>query len=178
MKNAMLIFAALALSPIAAYAHDDAHQGMMPGMAHGMAASGHAEGDGHAQVVGEPGNPDKISRAIRVVMSDDMKLTPAKIEVRRGETIRFVLMNTGQVKHEMVLASMAELKEHAALMRKYPGMEHADANMATVAPGETGQLIWQFTKTGTYEFACLQPGHFEAGMMGEVSVKQAPQHGG
>lgn len=171
MKTRMLILAALALAPMAVYAHDDAHQAMMPGMMHGMAESGHAEDGGHAQGVGKPGNPKKVSRAIPVVMSDDMKFTPAQINVKRGETIRFVLRNAGRIKHEMVIASMAELRQHAELMRRFPGMEHADPNMVTLDPGETGELIWQFTKAGTFDFACLQPGHFEAGMMGTVSVK-------
>lgn len=170
MKTGMLMLAALALTPIAVYAHDDSHQATMPGM-HGMAEVGHAEDGGTVHGVGKPGDPNKVSHAIQVVMSDDMKFTPAQINVKRGETIRFVVRNAGQVKHEMVIGSMAELKQHAALMRKMPGMEHADPNMVTLAPGESGELIWQFTKAGRFDFACLQPGHFEAGMMGTVSVK-------
>lgn len=175
MKNAMLVLAALALSPTAAYAHDDAHQGMMqgmmPGMAHGKAGGGHSGDGGHAQGVGKPGDPKKVSRTIDVLMSDEMKFTPASIDVKRGQTIRFVLGNVGQARHEMVLGSMAELKQHAEMMRKMPGMEHDDPNMTTLAPGETGELIWQFTRAGTFDFACLQPGHFEAGMIGKVLVK-------
>ncbi len=175
MKTGILVFAALALFPIAIYAHDDAHQGMMPGMmpgmTHGMAGGGHDQDGGHAQGVGRPGDPKKVSRTIQVRMSDDMKFTPAQINVKRGETVKFMLRNAGQVKHEMVIGSMAELKEHAALMRRFPGMEHADPNMVTLDPGESGELIWQFTKAGSFDFACLQPGHFEAGMKGAVSVK-------
>lgn len=170
MKARMLLLAALGLTTVAACAHDDAHKGMMHGM-HGMAGTGHEEDGGHAQGVGKPGNPNQVSRAIRVVMSDDMKFTPASIDVKRGETIRFLLRNAGGIKHEMAIGSIAELKQHAALMRRFPGMEHADPNMVTLAPGESGELIWQFTKAGTFDFACLQPGHFEAGMIGEVSVK-------
>src|SRR5512140_3896506 len=111
----MLMLAALALSPIAGYAHDDAHQGMMPGTTHGAAEGGHKEGGGHTQGPGKPGDPNRVSRTIRVVMSDDMKFTPAKIVVRRGETIRFMLRNAGRIKHEMVIGPMAELKQHAEL---------------------------------------------------------------
>ena len=174
MKARMLMLAALALTPIAAYALDDGHQGMMSGMIHGMhgmAEGEHAEDGGHANAVGKPGDPKKVSRAIQVRMSDDMKFTPAKIDVKRGETIRFVLKNAGQIKHEMVIGSMAELKQHADLMRRMPGMEHADPNQVTLAPGKTGELIWQFTKAGSIDFACLEPGHFDAGMKGAVSVK-------
>ena len=175
MKLRTIIFAALALIPIAVSARDDAQQGMMPGMMHGMmhgkAEGGHSEDGGHAQDVGKPGDPRKVSRAIQVLMDDGMKFTPAKVNVKRGETIKFVVRNAGQIKHEMVIGSMAELKQHAELMRKIPGMEHADSNMVTLDPGETGELVWQFTKAGTFDFACLQPGHFEAGMMGKVSVR-------
>jgi len=175
MKARMLILAALALTPFAGYAHEDTHQGtmqgMMPGMMHGKAEDGHAEDGGHGEGAGKPGDPKKVSRAIRVVMSDDMKFTPANIDVKRGETIRFVLRNAGRIKHEMVIGSMAELKQHAEMMRRMPGMEHADANMVTLAPGQSGELIWQFTQSGIVDFACLQPGHFEAGMKGAVSVK-------
>lgn len=171
MKLRTIIFAALALTRVGAYAHDDAHQGMTPGTMHGMAEGGHSADGGHAQGVGKPGDPKKVSRAIQVVMSDDMKFTPANINVKRGETIKFVVKNAGQIKHEMVIGSMAELKEHAEMMRKMPGMEHTEPNQVTLDPGKTGALIWQFTKAGTFDFACLQPGHFEAGMMGKISVK-------
>jgi uncharacterized cupredoxin-like copper-binding protein len=82
-----------------------------------------------------------------------------------------VVRNAGSIKHEMVIGTMAELKQHAALMRRFPGMEHSDPNMITLAPGKSGELIWQFTQGGSFDFACLEPGHFEAGMIGEVSVK-------
>ena len=127
---------------------------------------------GHSADLGEPGDPEKTSRTIEVQMSDAMRFSPASIKVRRGQTIKFVLRNTGQVKHEMVLGTIKELKEHAALMQKFPDMEHADPNMVTVEPGQTGELVWRFTKAGAFDFACLQPGHFEAGMVGKVAVKR------
>ena len=171
MKARMFMLAALASIPIAAYAHDDAHQGMMPGMMHGNIEGGHSGDSGHALGMGKPGDSKKVSRAIQVVMSDDMKFTPANINVKRGETIRFVVSNAGRIKHEMIIGSTAELKQHAELMRKMPGMEHADSNQVTLDPGKSAELVWQFTEPGTVDFACLQPGHFEAGMMGTVSVK-------
>jgi len=130
------------------------------------------EHEGHAATLGEPGKPEKVSRTIEVQMSDAMRFTPSSFKVKRGQTIRFVLTNTGQVKHEMVLGTIKELKEHAALMQKFPDMEHADPNMVTVEPGKTGELVWRFTKAGTFDFACLQPGHFEAGMVGKIAVKR------
>ena len=123
-------------------------------------------------VMGRPGDPEKISRTIKVEMSDTMRFTPSRITARRGQTIKFVVTNTGKVRHEMVLGTAGELKAHAALMRKFPEMEHADPNQITVEAGKTVERVWQFTQAGTVDFACLEPGHFEAGMVGKVEVTQ------
>jgi len=120
---------------------------------------------------GQEGNPKKVTRTIQVEMADTMRFTPGNVVVKRGETVRFVVRNGGQVLHEMVLGTKQALAEHAALMRKFPGMEHADANMAHVKPGTSGEIVWQFTKAGEFQFACLLPGHFEAGMVGQLVVK-------
>ena len=120
---------------------------------------------------GQPGDPAKVSRSIAIDMNDTMRYNPARIGVKRGETIRFVVKNSGQLKHEVVLGTIKELREHAALMKKFPEMEHADPNQLAVEPGTTGELVWQFTKYGTFDFACLQPGHYEAGMHGKIAVK-------
>ena len=120
---------------------------------------------------GVAADPAKAKRTIRVDMSDEMRFTPAAITVKQGEVVRFVAHNKGKVLHEMVLGTMDELKEHAELMRKFPGMEHDEPHMAHVNPGKSGEIGWRFTKTGTYFFACLIPGHFEAGMIGKVVVE-------
>jgi uncharacterized cupredoxin-like copper-binding protein len=120
---------------------------------------------------GRAADPKKANRTIRVDMSDRMRFSPAELEVRRNDTVRFVVKNSGKQMHEMVLGTMQELKEHAELMRKHPGMEHDESWMAHVAPGKTADLGWQFTKPGTYYYGCLIPGHFEAGMMGKVVVR-------
>ena len=119
---------------------------------------------------GRQGDPGKATRTIRVRMTDDMRFTPAAIVVKRGETIRFVVGNDGKVLHEMVLGTKKAIAEHAEAMKKFPGMEHADANMAHVQPGRRGEIVWQFTQPGAFAFACLQPGHYEAGMVGGVTV--------
>jgi uncharacterized cupredoxin-like copper-binding protein len=130
------------------------------------------QSDGHAATLGKPGDPDKITRDVQVEMNDTMRFKPASIQVKRGETIRFIVRNVGKMKHEMVLGTIKELKEHAELMRKFPEMEHADPNQVSVDPGMTGELVWQFTRAGTFDFACLVPGHFEAGMVGKVRVSR------
>ena len=125
----------------------------------------------HAAALGEAGDPTKVSRTMEVEMNDSMRFKPSSISIKRGETVRFVVKNGGKMKHEMVLGSISELKEHAALMLKFPEMEHVDPNQVSVEPGKTGELVWKFTKAGKFDFACLQPGHFEAGMRGKIAVR-------
>jgi uncharacterized cupredoxin-like copper-binding protein len=120
---------------------------------------------------GQEGDPRKVVRTIEVNMADTMRFVPADVTVRRGETIRFVVRNQGRVLHEMVLGTQEAIAEHAELMKKFPEMEHADPHMAHVRPGRSGEIVWQFTRPGEFRFACLQPGHFEAGMVGKVTVK-------
>jgi uncharacterized cupredoxin-like copper-binding protein len=119
---------------------------------------------------GRAADPKKAKRTVRVDMTDQMRFHPAEITVKRGEIVRFVPVNKGQVLHEMVLGTMDDLKKHAELMRKHPGMEHDEPHMAHVAPGKRGEMGWRFTKTGEFYYGCLIPGHFEAGMIGKVKV--------
>ena len=168
MKKVFCILA-LAAVPVTGMAdgnhnHGKPQGGGQPAM-HGMH---HGSGDG---AVGRPGDPAKVARTIEIVMGDDLRFTPAQIKVKAGETIRFFLRNTGKTEHELVIGSMAELKEHADMMRAHPDMKHDEPNMARVAPGKRGGLVWQFTKAGTVDFACLLPGHFEGGMRGQVRVE-------
>lgn len=162
MKIASAILISLLVAG-AAYAHGDE--------THAKAQS-HEETDGHAVALGQPGNLAKATRTVEIRMSDAMRFTPASIKVKKGETIRFVVKNEGRLKHEMVLGSLAELKEHAKTMAKFPEMEHDDPNAISVEPGMTGELVWRFTKAGSFDFACLVPGHFEAGMQGKISVRR------
>jgi uncharacterized cupredoxin-like copper-binding protein len=104
-------------------------------------------------------------------MADTMRFSPMEISVKRGETVRLVAKNTGKVMHEMVLGTMQELKEHSELMRKHPGMEHDEPHMAHVKPGKSAPVVWEFTKAGEFYYGCLMPGHFEAGMVGKITVK-------
>jgi len=120
---------------------------------------------------GKAGDPKKVTRTVTFHMSDKMRFDPSRITVKRGETIRFVAKNDGKLLHEMVFGTTKELKEHAELMKKFPDMEHDEPYMTHVAPGKTGEIIWQFTKAGEFDFACLISGHYDAGMTGKVIVK-------
>lgn len=128
-------------------------------------------GQSHKAAVGIPGQSADAKRTVKVAMTDAMRFNPSSIKVKKEETVRFVVTNSGKLKHEMVLGSMSDLKKHADMMRKNPEMEHAEENMVSVEPGKSGELIWKFTAAGKVDFACLQPGHFEAGMKGKVAVK-------
>ena len=135
--------------------------------ASGNHAGGHSEDE---SAIGNEGSEKKVTRTVKVDMKDTMRFTPANITVKQGETVRFLITNSGKLKHEFVLGTEDELKEHAEAMKKNPEMEHADANMLTLLPGKKGKIVWQFTKPGKVDFACLQPGHYESGMRGEVTV--------
>ena len=120
---------------------------------------------------GREGDPKQVVRTIAVDMSDAMRFSPAVIAINQGETVRFLVRNSGKTMHEMVIGSMKELKDHAEMMNKHPGMEHDEPYMAHVAPGKTEQMIWQFNRSGRFHFGCLVPGHLEAGMLGTIHVK-------
>jgi uncharacterized cupredoxin-like copper-binding protein len=120
---------------------------------------------------GREGDPKKGSRTVRIDMSDKLRFTPASLAIKRGDTVKFVVKNSGKLMHEMVLGTMQELKEHAEMMGKHPTMEHDEPYMTHVAPGKTETMVWQFTRAGEFHFGCLVPGHFEAGMVGRIVVK-------
>ena len=116
------------------------------------------------------GEAKDVKRTITLAMSDTMRFTPDKIEVKQGETVRISLKNTGKILHEMVIGTKKELEEHAALMVKFPTMEHDEPYMAHIPPGKTGEIIWTFNRPGEFDFACLMAGHYQAGMVGKIKV--------
>lgn len=119
---------------------------------------------------GIAGDAKAVSRTIPLTMSDSMRFTPDKLDIQQGETIKFVIKNAGKMMHELVIGTKKDLDEHAALMVKFPGMEHEEPYMAHVGPGKTGQIIWTFNKAGNFDFACLIAGHYQAGMVGKITV--------
>lgn len=120
---------------------------------------------------GIAGDAKAVSRTIAISMIDQMRFAPDRIEVRQGETIRFVLRNDGKLMHEFVIGTKKELDEHAALMVKFPNMEHDEPYMSHVASGNTGDVIWKFNRAGDFDFACLIAGHYQAGMVGTIKVR-------
>jgi uncharacterized cupredoxin-like copper-binding protein len=152
----------LALAAGAAVAHEN----------HGAKKPAAAAAKKEQQPWGIAGDKKDVARTIEIAMTDDMRFSPSTIQVKEGETVRFVVANKGKVMHEMVIGDKKTLDEHAALMRKFPNMEHDEPHMAHVGAGKKGDLIWKFNRAGDFDFACLIPGHYEAGMVGKIKVSK------
>ena len=139
-------------------------------------ATGAAGPKGHTHATfnaGAPGDPKKPFRVVEVRATEGngtMAFDPPKIVVEQGEQIKFVIRNSGELAHEFMLDSFEANKKHAIAMQKNPEMEHDDPNGKRVETKKEADLIWRFTKRGTFEYACLIPGHYEAGMKGVVEV--------
>ena len=161
--RSVVLGTALALGAGAAWSHGGSHEKKPAAKA--------AHVNAEEQVFGRAGDPKRVSRTIQVGMDDTMHFTPGDILVKRGDTIRFVVRNDGKIMHEMVIGTMKELREHAELMRKFPEMEHEEPYMAHVSPGKRDEIVWQFTHAGEFFYACLIPGHLEAGMIAKITVK-------
>lgn len=138
--------------------------------ASGNHAGGHGHEDSGETAIGKPGVAAKASRTVTIEMGDNMRFAPSNIQVKQGETVRFIVKNAGQVKHELSLGTEKELLEHLEQMKKFPDMEHDEPSKVTLQPGKQGDIVWQFTKAGAVNFACLIPGHYEAGMKGSIKV--------
>lgn len=124
---------------------------------------------------GRPGKASAVTRTIDISMGDDMRFKPDRVDIKQGEIIRFKLKNTGTMPHEMVLGTADEIREHAEMMKKMPGMQHSDPSMVRVQSGQSGEIIWDFDLAGDFQFACLIPGHREAGMTGAIHVTESSQ---
>lgn len=157
----VLVAAALAWISAPAFAHGDAKHVKKAGKPIST----------EEKPFGREGDPRNVKRTVRVGMADTMRFSPAELTIKRGETVKIIATNNGKLMHELVIGTMQELKEHAELMKKHPGMEHEEPYMAHVAPGKSETIVWQFTKAGEFFFGCLVAGHFEAGMIGKVVVK-------
>ena len=164
--------------------HTSQHRRLLTVTLIGLGATGLARAHGdqdHAKPAGPvrkeqtdwgiAGEARAVRRTIDVRMGDDMRFSPDRIDVRQGETLRFRVRNTGKAMHEFVIGTKAENAKHAALMVKFPDMEHDEPYMAHVPPGQTGEIVWTFNRAGSFEFACLIAGHYQAGMVGSIQVR-------
>ena len=122
---------------------------------------------------GIAGDAKAVTRTVRITMLDTMRFSPDRVEVKLGETIRFAHKNDGGQLHEFVIGTPEENEAHAALMLKFPGMEHSEPYMAHVGAGKTGEIVWTFNRPGEFDYACLIAGHYQAGMKGKIIVAAA-----
>jgi len=144
-------------------------------------------------MIGEKGDPSKIDRTIEIEMYDNYYY-PTQIEVKKGETIKFIVKNLGELVHEYNIGTkemhikhqpeMAKLVEHEILLadkidhekmkkmsKKDHSLGHSHANSVLLEPNETGEIIWRFSKDISLEMACNMPGHYETGMVGKINIK-------
>ncbi|MBV7571934.1 cupredoxin family protein [Pseudomonas sp. PDM32] len=154
---------------------------------------------GHAYDFGQPAPAANATRSVELVMGD-MSFTPKAIDIKAGETVRFVLVNKGQLLHEFNLGDAAMHARHQQEMLQMQqggmltptgmkamdhgsmagmdhgkmdhGMKHDDPNSVLVEPGKTAELTWTFSEATGLEFACNIPGHYQAGMVGKLTVSQ------
>ena len=159
-KNIFILLAAALVAAAPAWSRDNAGKHPPPGAVKEQKPWG---------IAGDP----QRARTIEIRMTDTMRFTPDRVEVSEGETVRLVVRNAGKTLHELVIGTPQDLKAHAALMKKHPGMEHDEPYMTHVRPGKRGDIVWNFNRPGTFQFACLVGGHFEAGMVGTVVVRPA-----
>jgi uncharacterized cupredoxin-like copper-binding protein len=159
---AAAVFVSLAFTGAAAFAHE-----------------GRVHSDANATVKKEQmpwgigGEASAARRTVKIAMSDEMRFTPSSIEVKQGDTVRFIITNKGKLMHEMVIGDKKTLDGHAALMAKFPTMEHDEPYMAHVPSGKKETLVWTFNQPGEFDFACLIAGHYQAGMAGKITVAKA-----
>jgi uncharacterized cupredoxin-like copper-binding protein len=136
----------------------------------GAPAGAHDHAHRQSWAAGEPGDPKKPARTVEISMSE-MAYEPSSIEVKRGEQIRFVIRNAGKEDHEFLLATTKDNLAHAEMMKKHRHMKHEEPNGVTLAPAKLAELLWKFSKAGTFEYSCLIPDHRDYGMIGRVTVK-------
>jgi uncharacterized cupredoxin-like copper-binding protein len=144
----------------------------LPASAHGdkKPSSGSTKQRKEQKEWGIAGNVRAATRTIAIRMFDTMRFAPERLDVKLGQTVRLAIRNDGKMLHELVIGTAKELEDHAAMMLKFPGMEHDEPYMAHVNPGKTGQIVWHFNRAGRFEFACLIAGHYQAGMKGAIHV--------
>lgn len=163
LTGTLLALPALALAAGSGHEHSGDMKGMdMKGM--------HGESHSESYWFGHPGDSSKVTRTIKVTAMD-IKFEPTDLTVKAGETVKFEVTNTGKIDHEFVLADAAEQAEHDKEMQAMPNMKMDHPNGISVAPGKTATLIWTFTKAGKLQYGCHIPGHFAAGMVGQLTVK-------
>ena len=142
-------------------------------------------------MIGEKGNPSEANRTITVKMYDNY-FEPAQIQIKKDETIKFIVLNVGElvhefniatkemhikhqpemmmmVKNEILLIDRVDKEKMKQMSKKNPSMGHSHSNSVLLSPGETGELVWKFSNKSKLEAACNVPGHYEVGMIAKIN---------
>ena len=120
---------------------------------------------------GSPAEPAEADRTVEINATDGLVFEPAELTVAAGETITFRIVNQGSLVHDFTLGDQATQDEHEQQMAEMEGMAHDQPNAMTIPAGETMELTWTFSEAGTVLFGCHQPGHYAAGMKGQITVE-------
>jgi uncharacterized cupredoxin-like copper-binding protein len=122
--------------------------------------------------LGEPADAAMADRTVHVTASDQLKFAPDALQVKVGETVTFEIENAGTTDHEFVIGSPEYQAAHEQEMQA-GHMEMGDEpNAVDVPAGDTKSLTWTFTEAGATQYGCHEPGHFAAGMVGDITVTQ------
>lgn len=141
----------------------------MPDMHNNMAGHQHSV----ESLAGHPGNAADATREIKVIADDTMHFQHESLNIKDGETIRFMVTNNGKIPHEFSIGTKEEHQDHSTMMMANPNMHHAPGgNTVTVKPGETRELLWTFENAWQIEVACNMPGHYQAGMHSPVTIQE------
>ncbi len=147
---------------------------------------------GSMKMIGTQGNKDSVDRTIKVSMYDNY-YQPNKFKIKKGETIKFIVQNKGElvhefniatkemhlkhqpemqmmVEHEILLADKIDKKKMMEIAKKNPSMAHKHSNSVLLSPGESAELIWKFNNSVDLEAACNVPGHYEVGMVAKIDI--------
>jgi uncharacterized cupredoxin-like copper-binding protein len=139
----------------------------------GPSTTGPVDDDHSSFTFGEPAAATDSDRTIEIIATDDFRFDPAELAVEAGETITFRVVNQGSLPHEFTLGDEATQAEHEEEMAEMGGMAMPadEPNSIGLAAGETKEITWRFTNPGTILIGCHTPGHYAAGMRGEVTVE-------
>ena len=160
--------------------HKDMGHDMMKGMDHSNHnmkmdhSGGHHDGMEHgASMVGKVGLAENVTKVIKVEATDQMRFIYEPFEAKAGETIKFIVTNTGKIKHEFAVGTKDEHTAHGKMMMAMPNMKHgASSGMISIEPGKTETLIWEFSKAIPAQIACNVPGHYQAGMHSDIKITE------
>ena len=142
---------------------------------------------GSNKLIGEKGKLAEVDKTIEIKMYDNYFI-PKNINIKRGETVKFVVYNYGDLVHEFNIATkkmhlehqkeMMKMIEHGILLgnridkvkmkkvsKKDHSMSHKHSNSILLEPNKSGEIIWKFSTDAVLEAACNVPGHYEAGMI-------------